>query len=112
MRSRLKPIAFCGDSLDELRAFPEAARQEAGFQLYRVQRGLDPTDWKPMATIGRGAREIRIRDGGGAYRVIYVATFAEAVYVLHAFQKKTQRTAKRDVDLAASRLRELMRRAR
>ena len=112
MRARLKPVAFCGDALDELRAFPEAARQEAGFQLYRVQRGLDPADWKPLATIGRGVREIRIRDGGGAYRVIYVATFAEAVYVLHAFQKKTQRTAKRDVDLAASRLRELMRRAR
>src|SRR5437660_1649886 len=112
MRARLKPIAFCGDSLDELRAFPETARQDAGFQLYRVQRGLDPADWKPMATIGRGVREIRIRDDTGAYRVIYIATFAEAVHVLHAFQKKTQRTAKRDLDLAASRLRELMRRIR
>ncbi len=89
----------------KLRAFPEAARQEAGFQLYRVQRGLDPIDWKPMATIGGGVREIRIRDEAGAYRVIYVATFAQAVHVLHAFQKKTQRTAKRDLDLAASRLR-------
>jgi phage-related protein len=112
MPSRLKPIAFCGDSLNELRAFPEGARQEAGFQLYRVQRGLDPADWKPMATIGRGVREIRIRDEAGAYRVIYIATFTEAVYVLHAFQKKTQRTAKRDGDLAASRLRDLARRAR
>src|SRR5438552_14473921 len=74
MRARLKPIAFCGDSLDELRAFPETARQDAGFQLYRVQRGLDPADWKPMATIGRGVREIRIRDDTGAYRVIYIAT--------------------------------------
>src|SRR5437763_16608668 len=81
MRPRLKPIAFCGDSLNELRAFPEGARQEAGFQLYRVQRGLDPADWKPMATIGRGVREIRIRDEAGAYRVIYIATFTEAVYV-------------------------------
>jgi len=89
----------------KLRAFPEAARQEAGFQLYRVQRGLDPIDWKPMTTIGGGVREIRIRDEAGAYRVIYVATFAQAVHVLHAFQKKTQRTAKRDLDLAASRLR-------
>jgi len=112
MRPRLKPIAFCGDSLNELRAFPEGARQEAGFQLYRVQPGLDPADWKPMATIGRGVREIRIRDEAGAYRVIYIATFTEAVYVLHAFQKKTQRTAKRDGDLAASRLRDLARRAR
>ena len=112
MRPRLKPIAFCGDSLDELRAFPEAARQEAGFQLYRVQRGLDPAAWKPMTTIGRGVREVRIRDEAGPFRVIYIATFAEAVYVLHAFQKKTQRTARRDLDVAASRLRELMRRAR
>jgi phage-related protein len=112
MRPRLKPIAFCGTSLNELRKFPEAARQEAGFELYRVQRGLDPTDWKPMLTIGRGVREIRIRDEAGAYRVIYIATLAEAVYVLHAFQKKTQRTAKRELDLAASRLRELMRRTR
>ena len=111
MRPRLKPIAFCGDSLNELRAFPETARQEAGFQLYRVQRGLDPADWKPMAAIGRGVREIRIRDEAGAYRVIYIATFAEAVHVLHA-QKKTQRTAKRDLDLAASRLRDLTRRVR
>ena len=112
MRPGLKPIAFCGDSLSELRAFPGVARQEAGFQLYRVQRGLDAIDWKPMATIGRGVREIRIRDEAGIYRVIYIATFAEAVYVLHAFQKKTQRTMKRDVDLAASRLRDLVRRAR
>ena len=112
MRSGLKPIAFCGDSLNELRAFPDVTRQDAGFQLYRVQRGLDAIDWKPMATIGRGVREIRIRDEAGIYRVIYIATFAEAVYVLHAFQKKTQRTMKRDVDLAASRLRDLVRRAR
>src|SRR5437764_7824312 len=112
MRSGLKPITFCGDSLSALQAFPDTARQEAGFQLYRVQRRLDPADWKPMATIGRGVREIRIRDEAGPYRVIYIATFTEAVYVLHAFQKKTQRTAKRDGDLAASRLRDLARRAR
>jgi len=104
MRPRLKPIAFCGDSLNELRAFPEGALSRPA--------GLDPADWKPMATIGRGVREIRIRDEAGAYRVIYIATFTEAVYVLHAFQKKTQRTAKRDGDLAASRLRDLARRAR
>ena len=101
--SGLKPITFCGDSLSALQAFPDTARQEAGFQLYRVQRRLDPADWKPMTTIGRGVREIRIREGAGAYRVIYVASFAETVYVLHAFQKKTQRTAKRDLDLAAER---------
>ena len=110
MRPGLKPIAFCGDSLNELRAFPEVARQEAGFQLYRVQRGLDAIDWKPMATIGRGVREIRIRDEAGIYRVIYIATFAEAVYVLHAFQKKSKsgiKTPQMEVDLVRDRLKRL-----
>jgi phage-related protein len=112
MRAKVKPIAFLGDSLRELRKFPDAPRQEAGFQLYRVQQGLDPASWKPMTAIGPGVREIRIRDESGAYRVVYIANLAEAVYVLHAFQKKTQRTAKRDMDLASSRFRELTRRER
>jgi phage-related protein len=86
--------------------------EEAGYQLDRVQRGLDPDDWRPMPAIGAGVREIRVRERAGAFRVIYVATFADVVYVLHAFQKKTRQTAKRDVDLAASRLREQMARRR
>lgn len=101
----MKPIAFVGSALDDLREFPISARREAGHQLDRVQRGLDPDDWKPMPGIGAGVREIRVRDEAGAFRVIYVAAFAEAVYVLHAFGKKTQRTAKRDLYLAAARLR-------
>jgi phage-related protein/predicted XRE-type DNA-binding protein len=104
----VKPIAFLGGSLDDLRSFPSDARREAGYQLDRVQRGLDPDDWRSMPSIGAGVREIRVRERAGAFRVIYVATFADAVYVLHAFQKKTRQTAKRDVDLAASRLREQM----
>ena len=108
----MKPIAFLGGSLDDLRGFPADARREAGYQLDRVQRGLDPDDWRPMASIGAGVREIRVRERAGAFRVIYVATFADAVCVLHAFQKKTRQTAKRDVDLAASRLREQMARMR
>ena|SRR5258708_23054011 len=103
----MKPVVFLGDSLGCLRAFPNQPRRDAGFQLDRVQRGLDPDDWKPMKTIGPGVREIRVRDASGAYRVIYVATFAEAVYVLHAFAKKTQRTSPRDLALAQSRLRDL-----
>ena len=102
----MKPIAFLGGSLDDLRGFPASARREAGYQLDRVQRGLDPDDWRPMPSIGAGVREIRVRQRAGAFRVIYVATFADVVYVLHAFQKKTRQTAKRDVDLAASRLQE------
>ncbi len=105
----MKPLSFLGSSLDDLRAFPETARREAGHQLDQVQRGLDPEDWKPMQSIGSGVREIRIRDQAGAFRVIYVATRPEAVYVLHAFQKKTQATSKRDRDLAEARLKELTR---
>lgn len=101
----MKPIAFLGDSLDRLRDFPEDARSQAGHQLNEVQNGIDPDDWKPMKTVGPGVREIRIREDSGAFRVIYVATLPDAVLVLHAFQKKTQATPRRDIDLAASRLR-------
>jgi phage-related protein len=108
----VKPIAFLGGSLDDLRGFPADARREAGYQLDRVQRGLEPDDWRPMPSIGAGVREIRVRERAGAFRVIYVAAFADVVYVLHAFQKKTRQTAKRDLDLAVSRLREQMARMR
>ena len=108
----MKPIVFLGGSLDDLRAFPANARRHAGYQLDRVQRGLDPDDWRPMPTVGAGAREIRVRERAGAFRVIYVTAFAEAVYVLHALQKKTRQTAQRDLDLAAARLRERMARSR
>jgi phage-related protein len=103
-----KRVEFRGSALSDLRDFPQDAKREAGHQLDRVQRGLDPADWKPMSeAIGAGAREIRVRDADGAYRVIYVAKFADAVYVLHCFQKKTAKTDKRDIELAATRLREL-----
>jgi phage-related protein len=105
----LKRVTFHGDSLDRLRDFPEEARREAGHELYQVQKGRDPRDWKPMPTIGAGVREIRIRDAAGAYRVIYIATLADAIHVLHAFEKKTQKTARRDHELAAARLRQLRR---
>lgn len=105
----MKPIVFLGDSVVQLRAFPDGPRRDAGFQLDRVQRGLDPYNWKPMQSIGPGVREIRVRDSAGAFRVVYIAAFAEAIYVLHAFQKKTPRTSARDVALATSRYRELKR---
>jgi phage-related protein len=78
-----KPVEFRGSALEDLRAFPEPARREAGYQLDQVQHGREPDDWKPMNTIGRGVREIRIRDAAGAFRVLYVAKFDDAVYVLH-----------------------------
>ena len=103
----MKPLVFLGDALEQLRAFPEPIRKEAGVQLHKVQLGLDPSDWKPMTTIGTGVREIRIRDGSGAFRIIYVARIEEAIYVLHAFQKKTQQTPKRDIELAIARWRQI-----
>ncbi|PRY04871.1 type II toxin-antitoxin system RelE/ParE family toxin [Paraburkholderia sp. BL25I1N1] len=102
-----KSLKFCGNSLDDLREFPLSARRDAGHQLDQVQRGRDPDDWKPMNTIGPGAREIRIRDANGAFRIIYVAKFEDAIYVLHCFQKKTQKISKTDLDLAAKRYREM-----
>jgi phage-related protein len=103
-----KAIEFRGNSLDELRAFPLSARREAGHQLDQVQNGQMPDDWKPMGTIGQGVQEIRIRDAAGAFRIIYIAKFADAVYVLHCFQKKTMKTSKADLDLASKRYRDLL----
>ena len=105
----MKPIRFLGNSLECLREFPVDARQDAGFQLDRVQRGEPAHDFKPMPAVGRGVEEIRVRDEAGAFRVIYTARLANAVYVLHAFQKKTQATSKRDIDLARARVAELTR---
>jgi len=103
-----KSVAFRGSCLDDLRAFPLAAKREAGHQLDQVQNGQEPDDWKPMNIVGQGVKEIRIRDTAGAFRVIYVAKFADAVYVLHCFQKKTQKTSKADLDLASNRYRDLL----
>lgn len=102
----MKPVTFLGDSLSRLRDFPEEARSEVGFQLSEVQRGNDPDDWKPMKTVGPGVREIRVREASGAYRVIYLATLPDRVLVMHAFHKKSQRTAQKEIDLAARRLRD------
>lgn len=104
----MKLLRFLGDSLKCLREFPEDARHDAGYQLDKVQRGEQPDDFRPMPAIGKGVEEIRVWDDTGTYRVIYTARLADAVYVLHAFQKKTQVTAKRDVELARRRFTELM----
>lgn len=94
--------------MEDLRAFPPTARREAGHQLDQVQHGREPDDWKPMNTVGQGVKEIRIRDEAGAFRVLYAAKFADAIYVLHCFQKKTEKASKADVELAAKRYRELL----
>lgn len=98
----MKPLGFVGSSLDDLRGFPASVRRAIGVELMRVQLGGMPTNYKPLKTVGAGACEVRVQLDG-AWRVIYVARFEKAVYVLHAFQKKTQRTAKSDLELAAMR---------
>ena len=108
MSERVKPVEFRAGALDDLRAFPDSARREAGYQLDRVQQGRDPDDWKSMSTIGQGVREIRIREADGAFRVIYVAKFEAAIYVLHCFQKKTQKTSREDIALATRRYKDLL----
>ncbi len=103
-----KPVVWLGDSLSAVRRFPPEPRRRAGQELSLVQAGEAPADWKSMPGIGLGVNEIRVR-AGGAYRVIYVAKFAEAVYVLHAFEKKSRKTARLDVELARQRYRNLVR---
>ena len=99
-------IIWHGDSLSRIRHFPDGARQDAGFQLGRVQQGLEPRDWKPMTIVGPGVVEIRIHVGI-EYRVLYVARHGHSVHVLHAFVKKTQKTKIADIELARTRYRDL-----
>ena len=106
-----KRIEFLGTSLKAVREFPAIAKREAGHQLDRVQHGLNPTDWKPVKSVGPGVREIRIQHEG-QYRVIYVASFEETIYVLHAFQKKSRKTGRQDLDTAKRALREVLERQR
>ena len=103
----MKEVKWHGSSRSDVEAFPGGVRREAGYQLFQVQIGEDPSDWKPMPSIGPGVREIRIRQASGAFRIIYLTTIGDVVHVLHAFQKKTQATAKRDIDLAKARLRQI-----
>ena len=101
-----KALIWLGSSRRDLRAFPALARRLVGFQLRRVQQRLDPDDWKAMQTVGPGVREIRIHIAG-AHRVFYLATRAEAIYVLHAFEKKTQKTSAQDLRIGRDRFRAL-----
>jgi phage-related protein len=104
----MKTLRFVDSSQKDLRAMPASVRHALGLELMTVQYGGEPKDFKPMPSVGAGAYEIRYRDSAGAFRVIYVVKLADAVYVLHAFQKKTQKTAKPDLDLAADRYRRLI----
>jgi phage-related protein len=102
----VKPVIWLGTSRAAVRAFPEAVRQIVGYELFQVQQGLAPSNWKPMPSVGRGVVELRVQVGG-AFRVLYVATSVEGIYVLHAFQKRSRRAPRVDVELARRRLRDL-----
>lgn len=103
-----KEIRWVGSSFADLCAFPFEPKKKAGFQLRKVQAGIEPDDWKPFDGVGAGVREIRMKDAQGIYRVMYVAKFEEAVYVLHCFQKKTETTSKHDKDIAETRYRSVL----
>jgi len=100
-----KEIRWVGSSYQDILKFPAEPRKEAGFQLGKVQAGLEPDDWKPFNDVGVGTKEIRIRDATGIYRVMYVAKFEQTIYVLHCFQKKTEATTKQDKAIAETRYR-------
>ena len=104
-----KLLAWLGASLEDIRAFPEDARRAAGYQLGRVQQGLPPTDWKPMTSVGPSVIEIRVHTRV-EHRIFYVAKFEEAVYVIHAFEKRTRQTPQPEIELAKKRLADLIRR--
>ena len=106
----LKPVHFWGTSREDLRKPGEDVRETIGFQLYKVQQGFLPDDWKPMSGLGAGVSELRVSEEGQAYRVIYVAKFSEAIYVLHVFQKKSRKTSRHDVAIARERYQQLVQR--
>jgi len=98
-------VRFVETAREDLAAFPEPARRTAGYELFMVQVGREPSDFKPMPDVGHGVHEIRVGDREGTFRVIYVARFNEAIYVLHAFQKKTPKTSRVDIEVARRRYR-------
>jgi phage-related protein len=108
VRAALKPVEWVGDSLKRVRAFTKPVRQQVGYELELVQHDLEPSDWKPMPTVGPGVNEIRVHVEG-EHRVIYAARLRHAIYVLHVFQKKSRKTSRADIDLARARFQEALR---
>ncbi len=107
-RQPLKNVIWHGDSLDVVRGFPRPARVDVGSELYLLQTGQQPLHSRPFSSVGRGVWEIRVNDPSGAYRVFYLVRRRDGIHVLHAFQEKTQKTRKLDIDFGRSRYRELL----
>src|SRR6185503_7379344 len=103
----MKTITWLGDTHSKIKSCPDIVRQQIGYNLDKVQKGMDPCDWKPMNSVGKGAKEIRIHEEN-EYRVFYVAKFEESVYVLHSFVKKTEQTTQKDIELGKKRYAEML----
>ena len=103
----MKEIKFLGNSLENIQLFSDAAKKRTGYELHKIQHGLKPDNWKPITSVGSGVKEIKVSASDGIYRTIYIAKFKEVVYVLHAFQKKDQKTRQEDIELAKKRLKEI-----
>jgi phage-related protein len=99
-----KSIVFLGNSEKTMRSFSLDVQKDFALNFHMLERGLEPLDWKPMKSIGLGVREIRVKDRDGIYRAIYVLKVKDKIHILHVFQKKSQKTAKHDLDLAKARM--------
>ncbi|MCT1639194.1 type II toxin-antitoxin system RelE/ParE family toxin [Dietzia cinnamea] len=108
----MRDVEFIGSSLDDLRSFPKDARDECGHGIYLVQQGEMPKSFKSMSQVGSGCYELRVQENDSWFRVFYVATLGETVWILHAFQKKSNQTSKRDIDIGKSRFKEAKTRAK
>jgi phage-related protein len=102
-RMGLKPLAWVGSALEDLRALPETVRRQVGFELHQVQLGFAVSDWRPLPSVGAGVVELRIH-AAGEHRVLYIGRYAVAIHVLHVFEKKTRKITRRDLELARTRL--------
>lgn len=107
--AKRKEIVFLGSSLKNLKEFSQGAKTDAGFELDKVQQGLEPSDFKTIPRVGKGTMELRVWDEDGTYRVLYVAKLQDAVYVLHCFKKTTQEISDADIDIAKKRYKTIAR---
>lgn len=106
----MKNVAFVGNSQEEMQDLPKVIRKAIGFQIHLLQEGLEPDDFKPLPTVGRGVYEIRVRNARGQNtgRCFYVVKFDEAIFILHAFEKKQQKTPKMNLEKGQERYKELL----
>ena len=96
-------VAWEGDSREVLQSFPEGVRQNLGFQLWQLQQGERPSDYRPLASIGAGVYELRDQDERAWYRLIYLSRIKATIHVLHCFEKKSREMPRREFERARRR---------